>query len=282
MIIDFHPDRGAVIYDRLRHLLHLVRRADELDSLEAQEANQAVADVLVALQAAAFSDGSDPIQGRSRAEHLGLVQQHNSLIFRLVTCRGPVALRLVENVVLPFGSVLGCTTVYPLTAVGYATLRVSPAGVGALFPRHVVPKSECGQAQPSLYIAGVIDLRRLNHPDWVKGTPMRVLSCLVEHVAALCPRVRWDGDEFTLTTTDGTRLPRILAAADDGSESARLLFRAGFREIGRKTDGSVKFELDLEGWNEGFDPGRSGQVLRVIRSLQWAQSQRRRARTPRE
>jgi hypothetical protein len=173
---------------------------------------------------------------------------------------------------LDLGHTVGFTGVYPLTEDGFSRLVTTDIGVASLMPEGIVPASEYLRPQSTIYIGGVVDVRRLNHPDWVNGNPGRAVFAALFHLASFLPPVRWypGVPEDRLVTEDGSRLPRLCAFADPGSESASFLWRAGFRKIGMKWNGEVKYALDMADWNSRrLSPKRRTQFLRTIRGLQF-------------
>src|SRR5262249_4774448 len=158
-----------------------------------------------------------------------------------------------------FGCFAGITDVYPLKDAGFERLISTDIGVSSLLPDGIEPAFACQVPQHSFYIGTVIDIRRLNHPDWIEVLPGQSIRALSRHVARFLAPLRWyPGDpEDRLVPEDGQRLPRFCAFAREGSSGAKHLWRAGFRAVRLSRDGEYKYVLDLEEWNTGgFDPIR--------------------------
>lgn len=267
-VIEYEGDRGLAAYARVMQYPESLCDAARIDDLTGEAAVRALMGVLAAIQTTAFETIGNPPYGPARVEHLLRVGRHNPGVLLRVPYPCPVAIRFAGEHLVHYGPTVGCTTVYPLTPDSYDYLVATDQGVGKVFPGGVVNGRDCDRDKTSLYVAGVIDLRRVPPPHGGGGLSSIVAEALLRHVARFCVPFRWHA-ERTLVPSRGDHLPRFLAFADPGTGSAEQLWRNGFRPVGKLWDGATKFELDLEGWNRGFDPERRDQCLRVIRALQW-------------
>lgn len=279
-IVRFEPGRGRALDKNLTGFHTTLDVADSIRAEPGGGLSGPALDLLVAFHVAAFPDGRT-ILGSAAQNHLRELDQYNPHILRLIPLGRLMVVKYRTGGIprrLRFGRFVGTTAVYPLTEAGYDSLTQTDIGIAALFPHGIVPGEQCGEPQPFLYLGGIIDVRRLNHPDWVRGRPARAVLAALRHIARFLPPLYWrPGAQEDRLATDRGPLPRLCGFADDGSVGAKCLWRAGFREVGAKWNGELKFALDLADWNTGvFDPKRRAQVRVTVRAIQAAAGRLRR------